>query len=81
MVVLQELCLGLMTLIVLQQPQQADVVSVAAHYAVWTLQCVGEGQMPSELLCEPSMQALAACVSACAAALHGLALLGMFCDR
>lgn len=70
-----------MTLVVLQQPQQADVVSAAANCAVWMLQCVGEGQLPAELLREPSMQALTACVSACSAALHGLGLLGLFCDR
>lgn len=78
---LQELCLSLMALLVLQQPQQADMVPVAANYALWMLQCAGEGQLPAELLCAGSMQALTACVSACTAALHGLGLLGLFCDR
>lgn len=77
----QELCLGLMSLLVLQQPQDADVVTAATNHAVWLLQCAEEGQLPAHLLCASNMQALTACLSTCAATLHELGLLGLYWDR
>jgi hypothetical protein len=78
---LQELCLSLLALLVLQQPQHTDTVTAAATHAMWMLQCAVEGQLPEELLVSGSMQALAAALSACTAALHELGILGLSCDR
>jgi hypothetical protein len=78
---LQELCMGLTALLVLQQPHKAEMVPAAANHALWMLQCASQGQLPADLLCLGSMQALTACLSACTAALHGLGLLGLFADR
>lgn len=73
--------MGLMALLVLQQPHKAETVSAATNLALWVLQCASEGQLPAGLLCLGSVQALTACISACTAALHGLGLLGLFADR
>jgi len=70
-----------MALLVLQQPQHADMVSAAFNHTVWLVECAAQGHLPSELLRLGSMQALAACVSACMAALHQLGLLGLYCER
>lgn len=77
----QELCLALMSLLVLQQPQHADMVSSAANHALWLLECAAQGQLPAELLCMRCSTALAACLSSCIGALHALGLLDWYCDR
>lgn len=78
----QELCLAVATLLVLQQPQDTPLVSAMLQHVLWLLQCAVEGLVPPAMLsCKSWTQAVAACVGACAAALQGQGLLGLYADR
>eukprot|EP00775_Hariotina_reticulata_P013106 gene13106-13234_t len=78
---LQELCLRVLSLMVLQQPHHGDVVVAVLQHVLWLLEVAAEGLLPAELVTGSWQQAAASALAACISALTDLKLLDIYGNR